>query len=257
MRPRDGKGPLHGKRVAPSGVGFEPNLYRTTYEPTPERQQWLEMDFFQRIDDRAASALTKLELGQPSTPKERVGFGQFVLSLLHRTPARIAWMMQELDRRIASDPSSIPGWSDEQLRNAALDMVADPVGSTNSSRQLASFRIFRIDVAGCGRTLLNSDRPAMISNGLLGDYGFIILPIGPHSLAIATQNEAVAKAFSGQEPRQLVRAMNDAVIQQADALIIPADDSHRRFIDNRLGRGPLDPTTVNQEDGTMRWQAPI
>lgn len=256
-RPRDGKGPLHGKRVTPSGVGYKQDLYRTTYEPTPEKQQWLETDFFQRIDDRAATALAKLELDQPSTPEERVGFGQFVLSLLHRTPARISWMVQELERRMANDPASIPGWNNEQLRNGALDMLADLVGSKDSARLMASFRIFRIDVTDCGLTLLTSDRPAMISNGLLGDRGFFMLPIGPRALAIATQNEAVAKAFAGQEPRKLVRAMNDAVIQQADRLVIATDDCHRRFIDNRLGKGPLDPTTINPEDGIMRWQAPL
>lgn len=76
------------RRVFPSQVGFQRNLYRIP-DVSPSTAQQIELSFFKRIDDAAARALEALIA--PNSPrlevKTRIDWTRFILSLMHRTPA--------------------------------------------------------------------------------------------------------------------------------------------------------------------------
>jgi Protein of unknown function (DUF4238) len=81
--------PVYQKKVSPRGTGYQPHLYTYSDGYSPEHKVRLELDFFRHVDDRASTALTKLDAGERGSAIDKAGLIQFVLSLIHRSPARI------------------------------------------------------------------------------------------------------------------------------------------------------------------------
>lgn len=79
---------IMARRVFPSEMGFERNLYRYP-DQNPTKAAWLETKVFQRIDDLAAPVLQKLNADLPSQlmSEERPAWSVFVRALFYRTPA--------------------------------------------------------------------------------------------------------------------------------------------------------------------------
>ena len=256
VRPLGVGGQLHRKRVSPKAIGYEKGLYTIGPTDDPLTANRLELEFLQKIDSGAATALAKLDRDQPASLEDRTIFAQFLISLLHRSPSRLVWMEQELRKRIASTGLDISKEPDEWFRDASREVFADLVSSDWSLRIFQNFRIFRVDVADSRHTLLTSDKPTMMSNGLLDAAGFLMVPIGPRQLLIVTKEERVADAFSSQRPNALVSAVNDAVVRQADSVVIASDPKHESFIDKRFlleKRGFEDSIA---DDGLPRWKVP-
>ncbi len=103
--------------------------------------------------------------------------------------------------------------------------------------------------------LLTGDSPLMISNGMAHKDAFVILPTGPRTLVMLAENEALPKHMASHSGKVLSKAMNDAVTVQAKKLVIGADRSQERFVDNRLNRSntslakAIDPVT-----GLVKWK---
>lgn len=255
VRPRGAAYELHCKTVYPGGVGWHPELYSLPLADDKVQRYTVETDFFSKIDNRAARAFDKFDRLERGNVFEYAGLAQFLISLMHRTPERIDWLTTELARKIGDEYSDIE--SRDFIRHAAVTLLTDIVGSESAIRLFLSMKVFRIDIGPSPFSLLASDMPIMLSNGLLDPAGFLMLPAGPNTLMLVTQHEAVVRSFSEQDPKRLVRAVNDAIVKQANCLVISSDKKQLRFIDNRFMRSHDDINSFRSVDGLVRWKAPL
>jgi hypothetical protein len=85
-------------------------------------------------------------------------------------------------------------------------------------------------------TLLTSDRPIVMTNGIIGPDDHLALPIGPRMLFVATNNVQTENMIRTIDPGILMAQVNDRVASQARKYVYGCDDRQLRFVQNRLGR---------------------
>ncbi len=90
-------------------------------------------------------------------------------------------------------------------------------------------------------TLLTSDRPIIMTNGIVKPGDHLALPVGPLSLFIASNNVETEDIIKNMDPRQLMAQVNNRVASQARKFVYGTDDSQLRFVANRLGK--MEPST--------------
>lgn len=222
-------------RRHPSATGWIKGLYAATALP-PEQVELLEKEFFQRVDQDAADVLALLRARQTNLDEKRqVGLTRFLMSLLHRHPARIEqlWRMgeEELLKPTQIDPAEYaalkgaddPATSDEYLEQNKDRMLAvlfarvmqhicesDSVGNhlIRMSR--------RVIMPGGRERLMTSDRPLLVTGGLANSDTVVMLPIAPRMLFVATNSAAGDEAVDTLARRgSLVGLVNEAVLRQA------------------------------------------
>jgi Protein of unknown function (DUF4238) len=252
VRPRP-NAPLHGKTVVPKAIGKQRDLYSYSAGATEEERQRLEMQLFGPIDHRAAEALQKIDAGLSGSNTDKVGLVQFVLSLQHRSPSRIADLRNELAGRMIgiADFDASDSAHRTMIADQVNDLLSEMISSENIIHMVASMKVFRIDVHSRHK-LLTCDLPLMMSQGIAQPQGFLMFPYSPHRLAIFAHDEKVAVAFSTQEPDVLAKGINDAVVQQAREFVVAADHCSKRFVENRF----LKNAEPIPGDGMMRWNVP-
>jgi Protein of unknown function (DUF4238) len=86
------------------------------------------------------------------------------------------------------------------------------------------------------RTLLTSDRPIIMTNGLVEPDHHLAIPIGPRALFVAATTELTERMLRGSNPRRLLEHVNDRMASQAVRYVWGVDDGQLRFVENRLGR---------------------
>lgn len=106
-----------------------------------------------------------------------------------------------------------------------------------------------------GDGVLTSDSPVVMSNGLGVPEGFLMIPTSQRTPFLPVNQPRTAKACIDQEPKAFFRAINDAVVRQADRLVIGHSKSHRSFVEKRLGHGG--PSAAEGMFRRMIWKAPI
>ena len=245
--------PVHRKNVVPKAIGKARDLYAYSTGATEQERQRLELQLFGPIDHRAAEALRKIDADQPGTLADKVGLVQFVLSLQFRSPARIADLRTELAGRMAGvvdfqvhDPSH-----HTMIADQVNDLLSEMISSQDIVNLVTGMKVFRIDLVSKYK-LLTCDLPLMMSHGIAQPQGFLMFPYSPRSVAIFAHDRRVAAAFSTQEPDDLAKALNDAVVQQAREFVIAADHRPTRFIEERFLKIP----NPIPGDGIKRWNVP-
>ena len=178
LRPRGPDGDLDCQQRAPKAIAYERDLYQVPDIADPKGSQYLEMEFFQRIDDCAAIALQKVESGDQATPADRVALAQFMVSLLHRSPGRLNAIRTDLAGQTAVAPyKNLTGEAlDNAVKSTANQLLAMLIESQEGANIVAKFKPFRIDVTGASRMLMTSDRPITVSGQLVSPDAFMILP---------------------------------------------------------------------------------
>jgi uncharacterized protein DUF4238 len=255
VRPRGAGYPIHRKSVAPAAVAYERNLYEVPTANTPAARQMLELEFYQRIDDRAAIALDKIDREQHGTANDRIAFAQFVLSLLLRNPAHIEHARNQLRAALRKRPDE-SGFEDMLTAEVNL-MLADIIQSPRSVEMMASMKVFKIGTPKASLSLLTSGRPTMLSHNIPSRDGFILFPYAPDKMIALVNDPDVASAFYTQEPDALVRAINDAVVVQAQSVVIGGEDADREFVDQRFLRPDAVSLGAIDQNGMVRWRSPL
>lgn len=257
MRPRGKDGPLDCKRKPPKGIAYQRDLYHQPDISDPIDSQSLELRLFQQIDDRAARALQKLEQHRHGTGEDRIALSQFMISLLHRSPSRLSAMRAELAERTLGAPyENLEGEEFESvLKSTTNRLLAMLVESPDAASMISKFKIFDIDVSRSSKTLLTSDRPIMVSAQLIAADAFMMLPFGPHRLVLLTHKEAIARSFSSQNPDVLVSAVNQAVVEQSEDIVIAADTGATRMIERKFLR--LNADQSRDSIGLIRRKSPL
>lgn len=238
VRPRGPDGKLDCKRRSPKAVAYERDLYHLPDIDDPAESQRLELEFFQRIDDRAAVALHKADREERGTAADRIALSQFMVSLLHRSPSRLRAVRAELALRTDGAPYEGLEGEDFQriLKSTANRLLAMLVEAADGAAIVSKFKTFVVRTGRTRRTFLTSDRPISVSAQLVGPDAFMILPYAPNRLLILTHREEIARAFSTQDADVLVDGINAAVVDQSEEIVVAADTRSTAMIDRRFLR---------------------
>lgn len=257
VRPTGSDGPLHCKSKAPRAIAYERDLYQLPDVSDPVGSQRLELRFFQQIDDRAASALQKLDTVVPMGGDERVALARFMVSLLHRSPSRLKAIRAELARQTAGAPyEGLEGDDFERVLKATANRLIEMlISSPQGSSLIAKFGSYRVDVGGAAVPLLTSDRPVTVSAQLVSPDAFMILPYAPDRLLILARDAETARAFTTQPVTTLVKGINRAVVEQSEDVVVASDRGATAMIDRLFLR--KQPGITTDPIGLIRRKSPL
>jgi hypothetical protein len=241
----------------PAGTGYERGLYTVPRNDDPRVTEYIEHEFLKVTDDGASRVLQMLRSRKEFdwTSETRSAWSRFIVSLLVRNPEYI--------RRLAAEVVGFfdPGNEELNERYRAInrpeepDSYAEHIARTGHPAGRASAMAMQklIDSRLMGehlnrmrwsivwfdrprRTLLTSDRPIIMTNGLVAPEDHLALPIGPRAVFVAATTERTERMLRSWDPRKLMEHVNDRVASQAVKYVWGVDDSQLRFVENRLGR---------------------
>lgn len=255
--PRPGK-LVHSRRY-PSQTGFVRDLYRFPDEGSP-REQWLEHQVFQRIDNAAALALAKMLSPTPTELEQegRSNWIMFMRSLMHRTPENLARSKAAIGRmddllmteiredydklRGPNDPPTLAEFEAQTRPDAKERMALDMLPGMMANQRIGTFllnmhwRIFEVS-PDCPALLL-SDDPLARSNGLAITNGHMAMPLSPRRMLVLANSRETMADIRAMKPRQLATEMNKWTVDSARRFVAAVDRSQERFIGNRFGKLP-------------------
>jgi hypothetical protein len=89
------------------------------------------------------------------------------------------------------------------------------------------------------RSLLVSDYPLVISNGIKNDNGHLALALGPNKLFVACYRKDLFDHLISQTAEETIFNYNRCVVERANRFVGSSNTAQRRFIENRFGAKPL------------------
>lgn len=219
---RQGKhGFVAPRHTAPRGTGYVRGLNLIPGEP-PESGEFVEREFLRLVDDWAARALVAFlsPTAEPSL-KERVGWARFVYSLIIRSPEHIELIRtKSAEFKIESPPQML------------LPTLINRVDIINHITKMAWHVA---DFSGSNVRLLTSDRPLVMTNGLIHDNSHLALPISPTRIFLAVQRQTTFESLKALD-NQLLTISNTRVCEQAIKYVYGTDASQLYFIAGHLGK---------------------
>jgi len=250
------------KRVHPNATGFQRRLYSTEGVPA-DKAQHLETNFFTPLDTEASVALERM-LAMDPTPwsvELRHAWTRYLLSLMFRDPATVAIVKEHSEamwreglavleadypaRRRPTDPEDFAGFL------ALTDPAAPQIGATNFMMTIINNDRVGPDVADMHWSILRptksavplllSDRPLIRPYGLGDPHGFIMTPIGPDALFLASNDPDAGLKAAAMDQTWLVNEVNLAVVGQAVEFVWGSDDRQLEFVREHFGKSPLPP----------------
>jgi Protein of unknown function (DUF4238) len=240
------------RRTHPDGTGYVRGLYAIDGLP-PDAANIVETKFLKPADGLASDALRAFIADQPlAKPGQmRTSWSRFVLSLMLRYPEAIQAMKRQLPENVErmyaetkkeTDPETFEEYeklqgTDEMARlhgKLLLDLMQD----SKMGRMIFSMHWGIVTFAPRTHTFLTSDRP-VITNIFPVGGNHLCLPIGPHKMFFACEDQKSQRLLERIEPIQVIRRMNDTIAARAYKFVYGLDDSQLRFVENRLGRKPV------------------
>jgi len=243
----------------PAGTGYVRGLYRLPDVPA-DQAEIIETKRMSSVDDRAAKALVKMLRGTGSVDRlerhEALGWCQFIYSLVVRNPEHLVLVRQKLrelgpeimeelrgrydEIRRSSDPETF----DEYKENVTKSPIVVPparvlpnlINSKRVVRVIATMKWFTHTVHKAKYPLLTSDRPVVLTNGLIRPDAHIVIPMSPRILFIAVKEEATFHKIASMSSDELAETVHNKVAEQAHTFVYGSDDSQLRFVSNRLGK---------------------
>jgi Protein of unknown function (DUF4238) len=214
-------------RKHPSGTGYVDGLYTIPGLP-PEQSQFVEKSFMKAVDDWAARALA-IMLRQNARShdldaRSKAAWARFLYSLIVRTPESIIRMQQKLDEK------------PPQLPFPVQHFLPDVINSERVITEIVSMRFSTANFENTRHSLLTSDRPVIMTWGLVEPDAHIAIPISPKKLFLATKSDETYTAIASMASDDLVEAVNYKVSEQAIKYVYGIDDRQLRFVSKRLGR---------------------
>jgi hypothetical protein len=240
------------KRKFPAGVGFKDHLYTIPGLP-PDRAAILEKVFFQRTDDRAAIAQSKLIAGDFNLSGElRVAWARFLFSTLQRNPEKVAWIARVWE--VLHQEAYIEAQAESRAQGIEFKILTDEELTLNRNTSAARVLTNLIDLERAGTAIINmqwkvlelnsyarlmtSDRPVIMTNGLRSESAHVCVALGPSLLFVAAHHDGTINMIRSKGPKRLSREFNDMIVRNAHRYVYAKDDEELSFIQKRLGRQP-------------------
>jgi hypothetical protein len=243
------------RRTSPKGTGYSIDLYTENALP-PQLSTYLEDRFLRTVDQQASEALKLIRENRIDdlTLKQRSGWTRFLMSLLQRSPNKIAdlrkkWAeeyenfsgeeveLKYQELKTENDPATLA----EYLRNPSPEILGrghlklfqsvmdlPQVGSQILNMNWGTFRI------KSRFSLLTSDRPIIMSNGIGKKEGHIGLPIGPDALFLCANEMETIKNIAQMPADDFARHSNLIVATQAERLVFGKNDKALQFVEKHL-----------------------
>lgn len=254
----------------PGGTGYQMDLY--TMASLGRESDTIEKKLLALVDSKAAEALRSARNGLSAafSSEDKIVLSSFVTSLLARSPESInslkagvsRWWraerpeMQEIYSTLVWRPG-MPTSVDDAL--ALLD------GSEDESRFFASvlpgllahknikdflctmyWRV--IYMPKLAPSLLTSDQPLIMTNGLSHADGHLAVPISPRAILMAARTGVrMNKILTRTNLIQVAKRSNLLVVQRARKFVYAHDEASRAFVEEHFGKSPI--LTVGQKVG--------
>lgn len=256
------------KRKHPSATAYVDGLYSLPDVPK-EHAQRMERVLMRDVDDWAAKALTELlKKGSGSAPLDpRLGLAwcRFLYSLVVRSPEYLELAGQQIANltpeilegvrdeypqlRSPNDPESFDEFKEKYARSsiaiAAPHALPHLIYSRRVAKEIASFIWSTRGVLTAKHTMLTSDRPIIMTNGLRQKDAHIVIPISPTVLFHASRYQSTCDWINSLSSDVVVETVNAKVAEQAIKYVYGVNDKQLRFVANRLGKKvratPLEP----------------
>jgi hypothetical protein len=256
------------RRVHPDGTGYVRGLY-TVPRNDPGVAEFIEREFLKITDNGGARVLAMMKSGKGVawTTDTRSAWSRFIISLMLRNPEHVARLAAEIVGFF--DPNSDelnkkyreikrpeePDTYEEYIANAghpagraSAIAMQTMIDNPRMGGPLNQMRWSVVTFTNTMHTLLTSDRPIIMTNGLAKPRDHLALPIGPLSLFVATNTEESDNVIKSIDPGHLIQQVNDRVASQARRYVWGTDDNQLRFVANRLGqKKPSTPLEARHE----------
>lgn len=243
----------------PAGSGYQPALY-TIPDVPPTVANHTENVFLAETDTGAAEALRMLLSPEPYvwTSGTRSAWTRFLMSLMHRTPERVAFLkarvQQEYPKLLAEfranyptlrrpgDPETFDEYEARMAPNpsgrASAVLLQKLIDSTSVGTRLNQMRWHVVTFSNMREPLLTSDRPIIMTNGIDKHLpnAHIALPVSPYHLFVAVNDDEVLGAIQAMGPAEVLHNANDKVVLQAKKYVYGRDASQLAFVEPRLGQ---------------------
>lgn len=246
---------IRSRRRGTESTGFQYNLY-TIPGATTKTEQNIERVFMSAVDNTAAVARDKLLRGIIPTGSLRQAWARFLLSLVIRTPDEIRgfrenyianWMRPNAELQSRYEVVRKPGWPEtleeytlksEPTYSARQAMLTttDLIQHERVTWLLMNSLWWVLDTSSVRRTLMTSDHPLVMTNGLVRRDGHFALPIGPRTLFVAFTHEDFSVKFRQIPIGKVVRLTNEAVVGQGRRHVYGVDGSNTSDVRRLMGK---------------------
>jgi hypothetical protein len=243
----------------PDGTGYVRGLYTFDGLP-PQAADFLETKFFMRADAHAKVALDQLlahnvDLIEPY----KNAWSRFIMTLIYRNPETIARLRQividglpkELEElrskwqaaRRASDPLEFDeykaSFADRNLQGFTLTFLRKIMDSEQVGGLLNAMRWAVLTFNRSCYSLLTSDRPYVMTNGIGKEDGHIVVPISPTTIFIAARNQKTMQqilSVCNDENMRMDEKLNNIVARQSHRFVYATNAAQLSFVSTRLGQ---------------------
>ena len=243
------------QRKHPDATGYVRGLY-TVPQNDPHVSEYIERHFFRITDNGAAAVAQDLRADRRIDwfNMDRSSWSRFIISLMLRNPEYVARMAAEVvgfyartdneekyqELRGPSDPATFEEYVAQRTFHPAGRMSAYAlqtiIDSPTMGGHLNKMRWSLVTFNNERHSLLTSDRPIIMTNGIIGPEAHLVLPIGPRKLFIATNNIETENKIRTFDATTMMTQVNHRIASQARKYVYGADDKQLRFVENRLGR---------------------
>lgn len=238
--------------TGPKGTGYERGLYRLTGVPE-DASEAVERKFMAQVDSLAKKALDVL-LGEDTpawTVPLRSAWSRFVTGLIFRNPERVRearkfledFWLHDCDNRVeeynrAKKPSDTDyiDYIASSAERVGLRFTMDQIDNTTIGSRINEMEWWTIDVTKVGRKLFTSDRPVILEHGLVHPHSYLLLPISPTRLFLATNTREQANTLRAIPNRELVKSVNKYVIRRAQRYAWGTDKTELSFVAKHLSQ---------------------
>jgi hypothetical protein len=248
-------GRVHARRVAPSAIGFEKDLYLNTHVSDPWKSQALETDFFSPLDNLAAKTMQTMLRGEHISDGDmRSAWASFLMSLFHRSPTdldatktAIAEMLAQEDpevearyrlKRKPEHPETFVEYMEKADPAFADRVSANIVPGLILNENIGNFIINChwqvLDLSCANVTLLLSDLPIMFTP-LKNPGGHLGLVIGPSRIFVASTDVSFLEELKKISATNIAKQANRLAVGRARHFVIGADQKQLPFIEKHLG----------------------
>lgn len=250
FRRRDGK--IDWQWIGPKGTGFMRGLYFVPGVP-PEKARYVETEFVQKLDDKAARALRAMltagtgDINLSDTLS--AAWASFQYSLILRVPETMKTVQKQLDDYRAkfsamnTNTASIAGGDGirhtVQVKHRELmvqEVLPDFLSPGLVVRELVAMQWRTKSLAATSRPMLTSDRPVIMTNGFAHHAGHVAIPLSPTTLFVATRNAETYSKINAMSDDLTVKLVNSKACEQAMDYVYGVDDRQLRFVANRLSK---------------------
>ncbi len=248
----NGRSEVSVRPTGPKGTGYERGLYRLTGVPE-DASEAVERKFMAQVDSLAKKALDVL-LGEDTpawTVPLRSAWSRFVTGLIFRNPERVRearkfledFWLHDYDNRVeeynrAKKPSDTDyiDYIASSAERVGLRFTMDQIDNTTIGSRINEMEWWTIDVTKVGRKLFTSDRPVILEHGLAHPHSYLLLPISPTRLFLATNTREQANTLRAIPNRELVKSVNKHVIRRAQRYAWGTDKTELSFVAKHLSQ---------------------